>query len=94
MRLIRRIPKRGFRNPTRREYLPVNLTALEAFETGTEVTPELLRNAGLANGSSSGIKILGRGKLTKKLTVKATAFSEGARQAIEAAGGNCEVVTG
>lgn len=92
MPLIRRLPKRGFKNPTRRTLLPVNLGQLDRFEDGTEVTDETLRHAGLANGRYDGIKILGRGDINKKLTVKVQAFSAGAREKIEAAGGACEVV--
>lgn len=92
MRLIRRIPKRGFKNISRKNLLPVNVTALNVFEVGTEVTPEVMKAHGLANGLSDGIKILGVGTLTKKLTVKANAFSAEAKTKIEAAGGTCEVV--
>lgn len=92
MRLIRRIPKRGFTNINRREYVPVNVSALEVFENGMEVTPEVLRTAGLANGALDGVKILGGGALGKKLVVKAHAFSAEAKAKIEAAGGRCEVV--
>jgi len=92
MRLIRRIPKRGFKNVTRKEYLPVNVSALEIFGVGTEVTPELIRANGLANGAGDGIKILGKGVISRKLTVKANAFSEDAKAKIEAAGGTCEIV--
>jgi large subunit ribosomal protein L15 len=91
MRLIRRLPKRGFKNPTRIVYIPVNVGALDAFADGAEVTVEALRAGGLARGSADGIKILGRGELTRKLTVKAHAFSESARAKIEAVGGTCEV---
>ena len=92
MRLIRRIPKRGFKNISRKELLPVNVAALNVFETGAEVTPEVMKAHGMANGLSDGIKILGVGTLTKKLTVKANAFSAEAKTKIEAAGGTCEVV--
>lgn len=92
MRLIRRIPKRGFTNIGRKEYLPVNVAQLDAFENGAEVTPEILKARGLANGSFDGIKILGGGNLTKKLIVKASAFSAEAKAKIEAAGGSCEVI--
>ncbi|HAS81300.1 MAG TPA: 50S ribosomal protein L15, partial [Verrucomicrobia bacterium] len=74
MPLIRRLPKRGFKNPARVEYIGVNLTGLDRFEDGATVDPVALRKAGLANGASDGIKILGRGEITKKLTVKANAF--------------------
>lgn len=92
MRLIRRLPKRGFKNISRLEYLPVNVSLLEQFETGTVVTPELIREKGLANGTGMGIKILGKGTLGKKLTVKANAFSKEARAKIEAVGGGCEII--
>jgi large subunit ribosomal protein L15 len=92
MRLIRRIPKRGFTNVSRKEFIPVNVAQLETFENGSEVTVEMLKKQGLANGSCAGIKILGVGKLTKKLTVKASAFSAEAKAKIEAAGGICEVI--
>jgi large subunit ribosomal protein L15 len=92
MRLIRRIPKRGFTNPTQVVFTPVNVDALSRFDEGTEVTADVLRKAGLASGPDA-IKILGRGELTKKLTVKVRAFSATARAKIEAAGGACEVVT-
>jgi large subunit ribosomal protein L15 len=89
MRLVNKIPIRGFSNINRRDYLVVNVSALERFETGTEVTPELLKASGMADGPAFGLKILGEGILAKKLTVKAHAFSASARQKIEAAGGNC-----
>jgi len=92
MRLIRRIPKRGFKNISRREYLPVNVSSLDLFDAGTAVTPELIKAKGLANGAGDGIKILGVGKISKKLTVKAHAFSAEAKVKIEAAGGTCEVI--
>jgi len=93
MPLIRRIPKRGFNN-TRftTRYLGVNVGALEKFENGASVDETALRAAGLANGRSSGVKILGDGELTKKLTVSAHAFSAAARTKIEAKGGACQVV--
>jgi large subunit ribosomal protein L15 len=92
MRLIRRIPKRGFTNISRREYVPVNVSELDAFDSGAEITPDLLIARGLAKGVKDGIKILGTGPLGKKLTVKAHAFSASAKAKIEAAGGSCEVV--
>ena len=93
MPLIRRIPKRGFNN-TRHEtrYLPVNLEALNRFEDGAKVDEASLRSVGLANGRADGIKILGDGELTRKLTVSAHAFSASAKAKIEAKGGTCEVV--
>jgi large subunit ribosomal protein L15 len=93
MPLIRRIPKRGFNN-TRHgtRYLPVNLEALNRFEDGARVDEASLRSGGLANGRGDGIKILGDGELTRKLTVSAHAFSASAKAKIEAKGGTCELV--
>jgi large subunit ribosomal protein L15 len=93
MPLIRRIPKRGFNNfrhTTR--YLPVNLEALNCFDEGARVDEAALRNAGLANGRGEGVKILGNGELTRKLTVSAHAFSASAKAKIEAKGGTCELI--
>lgn len=92
MPLFRRLPKRGFNNARfATTYIPVNVESLNAFADGDRVDEQLLRGTGLANGrSSGGIKILGDGKLTKKLTVVADAFSAGARKQIEAQGGACE----
>ena len=93
MPLIRRIPKRGFNN-TRHgtRYVPVNLEDLNRFDEGALVNEEALRGAGMANGPSDGIKILGGGELTKKLSVSAHAFSASARSKIEAKGGTCELI--
>ncbi|KSU78454.1 LSU ribosomal protein L15P [Fictibacillus enclensis] len=90
--LARRLPKRGFTNPTRKEYSIVNLEKLTRFEEGTEVTPELLIETGVVSKENSGIKVLGNGKLGVKLTVKAHKFSASAKEAIEAAGGKTEVI--
>ncbi|MDQ0163589.1 50S ribosomal protein L15 [Bacillus alveayuensis] len=90
--LFRRLPKRGFTNINRKEYAIVNLTKLNRFEDGTEVTPELLLETGVVSKQKAGIKILGDGKLEKKLTVKANKFSASAKEAIEAAGGTAEVI--
>jgi len=94
MPLIRRIPKRGFNN-TRHgtRFLPVNLESLNRFEDGARIDEALLRKTGLANGKADGVKILGDGTLTRKLTVSAHAFSASAKAKIEAKGGTCEVVT-
>jgi large subunit ribosomal protein L15 len=93
MPLYRRIPKRGFNNAQfATQYLPVNVSDLEKFENNARVDVEALKKAGLANGSSDGVKILGQGDLTKKLTVTAHAFSASARSKIEARGGTCELV--
>ncbi len=94
MPLIRRIPKRGFNNSRHAtRYLPVNLDALNRFEDGALVDEMALRRASLANGRAEGIKILGGGDLTRKLTVTAHAFSASARSKIEAKGGACQVIT-
>jgi large subunit ribosomal protein L15 len=90
--LARRLPKRGFTNPTRKEYTVVNLEKLARFEEGTAVTPELLLEAGVVSKLNDGIKVLGNGKLEVKLTVKAHKFSVSAKEAIEAAGGKTEVI--
>ena len=93
MPLIRRIPKRGFNNARHgTRYLPVNLDDLNQFEDGARIDAAALEKAGLANGRSDGIKILGTGELTRKLTVTANAFSASARSKIEAKGGKCEVI--
>ncbi|MBT8046743.1 MAG: 50S ribosomal protein L15 [Pontiella sp.] len=92
MPLVRKLPKRGFNNFTRKEILPVNLDALNIFADGAEVTIELLKEKGLVNGRFDGVKILGSGSLDKKLTIKANAFSASAKEKIEAAGGTCEIV--
>jgi len=94
MPLIRRLPKRGFNNARfATVYIPVNVDQLNRFEDGTRVDEALLRQTGLANGRADGIKILGRGELKKKLIVCAHAFSESAKQKIEAAGGKWELVS-
>ena len=94
MPLIRRIPKRGFNNARHTtRYLPVNLEALNFFDDGARVDEAALRSAGLANGRAAGIKILGDGELTKKLTVSAHAFSASAKAKIESKGGTCELIT-
>lgn len=93
MPLFRRLPKRGFNNSRfATTYIIVNVNSLNVFDNGSRVDQDALRKSGLANGKSSGgIKILGDGELTKKLTVVADAFSASARKQIEAAGGACEV---
>ena len=88
----RRLPKRGFTNSTRKEFSIVNTELLNRFEDGTEVTPELLKQAGLVRKELDGVKILGVGELEKKLTVKANKFSKSAVEAIEKAGGKVEVI--
>ena len=92
MPLYRRIPKRGFTNRNTLEIVGINVSALEAFEAGSEVTVETLIEAGIVKNPRDGVKILGNGELTKKLTVKANAFSAGAKEKIEAVGGTCEVI--
>jgi large subunit ribosomal protein L15 len=90
--LFRRLPKRGFTNISRKEYAIVNLDVLNQFEEGTEVTPELLIESGLVKNEKAGIKILAKGNVEKKLTVKAHKFSSTAKEAIEAVGGTTEVI--
>lgn len=92
MPLFRRMPKRGFKNINRVEYAVVNIEKLNQFEDGTEVTPALLVESGIVKNEKDGIKILGNGELSKKLTVKANKFSTSAKEAIEAAGGQAEVM--
>lgn len=93
MPLQRRLPKRGFNNIFRKVIVAVNVSDLNAkFEDGAVVDAEALKSAGLVKNYFDGIKILGNGELTKKLSVKANAFSESAKQKIEAAGGNAEVI--
>jgi len=86
----RRIPKFGFVNPFRVEYAVVNLDQLNAFDDGTQVTPELLYEKRLVRPRGAPVKVLGRGKLNRKLAVKADAFSACAKEKIEAAGGSAE----
>jgi len=93
MPLHRRVPKRGFTNPFRVEYAVVNHDQLsEVFESGSSVTPELLRERGLVRDATAPVKVLGRGDISKPLTIKAQKFSESASQKIAAAGGVAEVV--
>ncbi len=93
MPLYRRLPKRGFNNARHTvRYLPVNLEDLNRFEDGTRIDEAALRQAGLANGLAAGVKILGTGELSRKLTVCAHAFSASAKAKIEARGGRCEIV--
>lgn len=90
--IYRRLPKRGFTSPNRKEYAIVNLDTLNRFAEGTEVTPELLTELGIVKDTKSGIKILGNGELQVKLSVKAHKFSETAAEKIRAAGGATEVI--
>ena len=93
MPLIRRLPKRGFSNARHATfYIPVNVASLDVFPEGSIVDDVALRAARLANGLASGIKILGGGEISKKLTIKAQAFSAAAKSKIEAAGGKCEII--
>ena len=91
MPLSRRLPKRGFTNIFRKEYATVNVERLNIFEDGAVVTPVELIEAGILKNVQDGVKILGNGELTKKLTVQATKFTESAKQKIEATGGKAEV---
>ncbi|KAB7704627.1 50S ribosomal protein L15 [Bacillus aerolatus] len=90
--LFQRLPKRGFTNINRKEYAIVNLDSLNRFDEGTEVTPELLIETGVVRNEKAGIKILAKGNVEKKLTVRAHKFSSAAQEAIEAAGGKTEVI--
>ena len=92
MPLYRRIPKRGFTNRNRLEIVAINVSALERFDAGSEVSVETLIESGIVKNPKDGVKILGNGELTKKLTVKANAFSASAKEKIEAVGGTCEVI--
>ena len=90
MPLHRRLPKRGFTNIFKKDYAVVNVSDLERFDNGATVDEASLRKAGLVKGQHDGVKVLGDGKLSKKLTVSATKFSASARKQIEAAGGSCQ----
>lgn len=91
--LFRRLPKRGFSNaPFKVEYATINLSDLEKFEDGAVVTPELLKEMGIVKKQLAGIKVLGNGELTKKVTVKASKFSKTAVEKIEKIGGKAEVI--
>ena len=91
MPLYRRIPKRGFTCRNHREIVGINLSALERFEDGSDITVDTLVESGVVSNPKDGVKILGNGELTKKLNVKANAFSAAAKEKIEALGGTCEV---
>ena len=92
MPLYRRLPKRGFKCRNSKTIIGINLSALECFENDTVVTVETLIEAGIVKNPRDGVKILGNGELTKKLTVKADAFSASAKEKIEALGGSVEVI--
>ncbi|MBQ1403894.1 MAG: 50S ribosomal protein L15 [Firmicutes bacterium] len=92
MPLYRRIPKRGFTNHWKKEYVGVNVEKLNCFEDGATVTTQMIIDAGLANKVTAGVKILGGGELKKNLTVQAEKFSDSAIEKIVAAGGKAEVI--
>ena len=92
MPLARRVPKRGFNNIFAKPLEAVNVSVLDKFDDGAVVDAQALLDAGILSKCTYGVKILGNGEVTKKLTVKATAFSESAKQKIESAGGKAEVV--
>ena len=92
MPLYRRLPKRGFTNRNTLDIEAINVSELERFDNDTVVTIELLMETGIIKSPKDGVKILGNGELTKKLTVEANAFSEGAKAKIEALGGKAEVI--
>ncbi|MCR5421092.1 MAG: 50S ribosomal protein L15 [Lachnospiraceae bacterium] len=92
MPLYRRIPKRGFKNRNTKEIVAINVSSLEKFDNGATVTVESLVETGIVSNPRDGVKILGNGELTKKLTVKVNAFSASAKEKIEALGGNAEVI--
>ncbi|MBI5206611.1 MAG: 50S ribosomal protein L15 [Candidatus Firestonebacteria bacterium] len=93
MPLVRRIPKRGFKNVNRKTYFVINLEELNIFENGTEVNPDVLREKGLAKKKTDLIKVLGNGALTKNLIVKVHAFSNSALEKIKACGGKTQVIS-
>ena len=92
MPLVRRLPKRGFNNIFAKNYAELNVAQLNALENGAEVTFESLVACGLVGKNFDGVRILGNGELTKKLTVKASKFTASAKEKIEAVGGTCEVI--
>ncbi|EFQ50196.1 50S ribosomal protein L15 [Lactobacillus iners] len=92
MPLYRRMPKRGFNNINRKEYAIINLNDLNKFETGSEVTIDSLKEAGIVKKELAGVKLLANGKLDVKLTVKVNKVSESAKKAVETAGGTVEVI--
>ncbi|MEA4899376.1 50S ribosomal protein L15 [Bacillota bacterium Meth-B3] len=92
MPLTRRLPKRGFYNPFRTEYVAINVDRLEAFEDGMTITPVELIQYGIIKKIEDGVKIMGGGELTRKLTVQANKFTATAKEKIEAAGGKAEVI--
>jgi large subunit ribosomal protein L15 len=92
MPLFRRLPKRGFKNINSKNFVAINVDRLEAFDNGAEVTVSALKEMGIIKKENDGVKILGGGELTKKLTVKVNAFSASAKEKIEALGGTAEVI--
>ena len=92
MPLHRRLPKRGFTNIFKKDYAVVNVSDLERFDNGASIDESTLRQAGLVKGQHDGVKVLGDGELSKKLTVSATKFSKSAREIIEKAGGTCQEI--
>jgi large subunit ribosomal protein L15 len=92
MPLHRRLPKRGFTNIFKKDYAVVNVSDLERFDNGASIDETTLRQAGLVKGQHDGVKVLGDGELSKKLTVSATKFSKSAREIIEKAGGTCQEI--
>ena len=92
MPLYRRIPKRGFTNRNSKEIVAINISELERFRSGSTVTIEKMMEVGLVKNPRDGVKILGNGEFTKKLNVKANAFSASAKEKIEALGGTVEVI--
>ena len=92
MPLYRRIPKRGFTCPSHKDIVGINLSVLDRFEDGAVVDIDALIETGIVRNPKDGVKILGNGEITKKLTVKANAFSESAKEKIEAIGGTAEVI--
>ena len=92
MPLYRRIPKRGFTNRNTKNIVAINISELEKFEDGATVTVDALREKGIVKNSFDGVKVLGNGELSKKLTVQVNAFSASAKEKIESLGGKAEVV--
>ena len=92
MPLYRRLPKRGFTNIWGTTYAIINVGDLAGFESGAEVTPEILQDMGILKKLEDGVKVLGAGELTNSITVKASKFSKAAKEKIEAAGGKAEVI--
>ena len=92
MPLYRRLPKRGFKNRNTLDIVAINMSALEVFEDGATVTIDAMKEVGIIKNPKDGVKILGNGELTKKLTVQANAFSASTKEKIESLGGNAEVI--